>query len=51
MMDSSYSLSHLVFYLYHGWIDAMLEMKLRMCDTVEQGHSLKTKLETKTKRV
>jgi hypothetical protein len=33
MADGLYSLTNLMFFPYHTWIDVQIEMKLRSCDT------------------
>jgi hypothetical protein len=44
MMDDNYSLTNLVFFLYHSWIDAQLEMKIRMVDDYQGGQDMLRKL-------
>ena len=33
MSDSSFSLTNLIFFLYHSWIDYQLEVKIRQLNT------------------
>ena len=35
MIDGNFSLANLMFFPYHSWIDAQLEMKIRMCHNSE----------------
>jgi hypothetical protein len=44
MVDGNFSLTHLMFFPYHSWIDVMLEMKIRQCDTPQQANNLYKKL-------
>lgn len=36
-----YSVTNLLFYPYHSWIDLELEMKLRLCHNACQANQLK----------
>lgn len=38
MMDDNYSISNLLFFLYHSWIDIQLEMKIRMCNNLAEAY-------------
>ena len=50
MMDDNFSLTNVVFFLYHGWIDVMLEMKIRMCDNTTEGYKMYQYLNTESNR-
>ena len=39
MSDSSFSITHLIFYLYHSWIDLALETKARMIRSSNSSES------------
>ena len=39
MSDSSFSITHLIFYLYHSWIDLALETKARMIRSSNRSES------------
>ena len=44
MSDSRFSISNLLFYMFHSWIDVQVEMKLRSCNTPKQADSMNSKL-------
>jgi hypothetical protein len=44
MSDSVFSISNLVFYLFHSWIDVQFEMKTRMCNNVREANMLHNQL-------
>lgn len=37
MIDGNFSLTNLMFFCYHSWIDLQLEMKIRMCNNEAEG--------------
>jgi hypothetical protein len=41
MMDDNYSISNLLFLLYHSWIDIQLEMKIRMCNNRDEASKMR----------
>lgn len=40
LIDGLFSLTNLMFYPFHSWVDVQIEMKLRMCQTPAQAYKL-----------
>ena len=50
MVDGNFSLSNLLFFPYHSWIDIQLEMKLRMCNYESQAKKMAKRLHSYSNR-
>lgn len=51
MINDLYSLTNMMFFPYHSWIDIQIEMKLRMCQKdPQQAFDLEARMDAITSR-